>query len=376
MDDRSSIALSVLGVRQSSILHFLEPSRRALRNATLLAVVSTTSFSFAQTGASSRLLYARSGTAAACPAQEELERAVGERLGYLPFFPWAEQSIFAEITGSDSTLRARALLVDKAGVVQGSRELKGTVDQCDELIRSLALAISIALDPMSITRPASVTNTPAPTPTPAPSSPPAPRGPPARMLTPTVASSSTASAGSTTLARGLTGASLTEDSAPLDIYGWAGAYASGFRMPKLALGVRADFVIRRGWLSVGAEFDYSPAVSTTTSDGRGATTNLLAGSLLPCVHRGYGAICLLGTIGRLQGAGEGVTHPLELSMLYAAVGLRALAEVPLDETFAVVGYADVAKTLTRPILEVEQSEVWRPPQFSIVGGISGSARFH
>src|SRR5262249_48821050 len=45
-------------------------------------------------------------------------------------------------------LRARARLVDKTGVSHGSRDLASDTDDCARLVAALALAISIALDPM------------------------------------------------------------------------------------------------------------------------------------------------------------------------------------------------------------------------------------
>src|SRR5262249_51371920 len=103
-------------------------------------------------GVAARLVYVRSADAAQCPGPSDLERAVTKRLGYSPFFPWAPRTIVAEVRGQGRTLKARAELVDETGALLGSRELSGDAAQCNELVASLALTISITLDPMSLNR--------------------------------------------------------------------------------------------------------------------------------------------------------------------------------------------------------------------------------
>ncbi|MET0790445.1 MAG: hypothetical protein ABW061_02900 [Polyangiaceae bacterium] len=98
-------------------------------------------------GDATRLEYARSDGAGGCPDQASLQRAVVQRLGYDPFFHAAHQTVAVDITDVGSKLLARMRLVDEQGIIRGSRELNEQLGNCDELVASLALAISIALDP-------------------------------------------------------------------------------------------------------------------------------------------------------------------------------------------------------------------------------------
>src|SRR6185503_7935336 len=85
--------------------------------------------------------------AEACPAEPTVRQAVAARLGYDPFFAAADKTIVARIIRNREELRATVELVDDRGMVRGVREFKAPADQCDELVETMALAISIAIDP-------------------------------------------------------------------------------------------------------------------------------------------------------------------------------------------------------------------------------------
>jgi hypothetical protein len=91
--------------------------------------------------ASSRLVYARADSAARCPDEQGLRAAVASRLGYDPFFPWAQQTISIDVTESSGKLLARLKLVDRDGIARGERELTAPMEDCAELIASLSIAI-------------------------------------------------------------------------------------------------------------------------------------------------------------------------------------------------------------------------------------------
>ena len=125
----------------------------------LLALTSVTRP--AEAGLSARLVYLRAGTAEGCPDQSALKLAVARRLGYDPFLLSAPHTVIAEVSGNGEALKARARLLDDAGIVLGSRELSASGSEgCSELLASLALAISLTLDPMPT--PTTVEHDPAP----------------------------------------------------------------------------------------------------------------------------------------------------------------------------------------------------------------------
>jgi hypothetical protein len=96
---------------------------------------------------SSRLVYARGEGAESCPPETFVRQAVAARLGYDPFFVSADKTIIAEIARDRGELRGRVALVDERGFVQGAREFRLPPGQCDELVATMALAVSIAVDP-------------------------------------------------------------------------------------------------------------------------------------------------------------------------------------------------------------------------------------
>jgi hypothetical protein len=100
----------------------------------------------------SRLTYVRNKGAELCPPEEVVRTEVATRLGYDPFFVWAERTIVAQVWREPKGYRAAVQLVDAKGLVSGSRALRSQSDDCSELVKAAALAISISIDPDSVTR--------------------------------------------------------------------------------------------------------------------------------------------------------------------------------------------------------------------------------
>lgn len=318
-----------------------------------------------------RLVYARPPDLSQCPGPAELERAVARRLGYSPFFPWATRTIVAEIRAQGATLHARAELVDDGGVVLGSRELSGQVAQCDELIASLALAISITLDPMSAVggsaaepESAKEHQTPVGEPEREPATAPTPATPAPTTLHPP--------ARDAVDQRGSPGTE-TRTSMNADFALFANVGALPHAVPGLSAGLHLD----RGVFLLGVEASaLLPASRSAGEPGPGAVEiSLLAGSVFPCGRIGAFALCALGSLGRMHGKGSGVASPREDSHTYAAAGARAMAKLSVSESLAMVGYLDANKTLTLPVFQLDGVDVWQPAGFAASAGVALSANF-
>src|SRR5580658_7755914 len=121
-------------------------SRIALAASIALPILTATQLALATPSA--RLVYSRGPGAESCPDEAALRKAVASRVGYDPFFAWAEKTIVASLLRVDPKgFVARVHLVDGAGVEHGSRELRS--DQtCADLLDAAALAIAIAIDPL------------------------------------------------------------------------------------------------------------------------------------------------------------------------------------------------------------------------------------
>jgi hypothetical protein len=333
------------------------------------------SYAPAAPGDATRLEYARSDRAAACPDQTALKSAVAKRLGYDPFFPAARQTIAVEITDSDGSLRARMQLIDNDGIIRGSRELSERAEHCDELVASLALAISIALDPSAAMglEPDTATSASAPTDTkpkaaedalPAqnsdkPDVPTKPAQPaPAASKRATHPQSNTLGAARTT-AIGLR----------------AAAFSSAGVAPAIAWGWRVGPSMRWAWFKLIAEFADQFAASKDAANGGGAKASLLEGSLAPCYSKGSLAGCGLLTIGTLQSEGLGIDNPSQQSSLYVGLGGRFEYTPRLVGALHLLLAADVQKSLTPITLRLRGESVWQTPFLSTTAGAGLELQF-
>ncbi len=305
-----------------------------------------------------RLVYVRTPEAAACPDQEALQKAVEARLGHDPFSIWGENTIIATVSARGNALKARAELVDGAGVLRGSRDVVGRASDCDELILALALAISITLDPMQVPVPAPAAPEPEeppsdPEPAPAPEQvEPAPVQP--RRPVPVA---------------------VRRDESSV-WRGYASLFGSIGALPRPSPGARVGLSIQRRGLRAGVEAGgLLPAPEEQRGDDR-VVISLWLGNIYGCAAltaRFLG--CVLGSYGVFRGRGEGVSAPRTEVVSRAALGTRLAYELPLGARWSLSAHADLLGTLVRPTFTLNGESAWRPPPVSSELGLSLSLRF-
>lgn len=332
--------------------------------------------SFAQVP--TRLVYVRSPDTRDCPDQSALEAAVAARLGYEPFSPWGDQTIIAAISRSNGGLVARAELVDHDGVARGSRQVQVRRAECKELIATLALAVSITLDPTHAAAPRS--SEPKATLQPANDLP--ANVPQASEQQPDLASPPDQNP---TEHRQAHLAPSDEPTAPqplprriepVSLHAHAGAFGAFALAPAATLGVRIGAGLRRGtfslWLAGVATLPRGEVASQATE----IRINLLSSELALCgeVIRPL-SLCGLSLLGAMRGEGVGVSVPKKESSFYASVGARGLLFVPLGPVLALVGTADLSGVLTRPTFQLEGIDVWQPAAMAFGAGIGITGRF-
>jgi hypothetical protein len=343
---------------------------RVLAGATCIVGVGLAYPLDARAGVPTRLVYVRDRATSSCPPQEELEAAVAARLGYEPFSPWGDQTIVATISLHDRRLVARAELIDHDGIQQGFREVSASPEHCDELIATLALAISITLDPMRVEAPSS----PEPAaPEPKPTSeatgepdaahddtaPPAEALPPAALGPPTPVANAT-----------------REIDRRLSLRAQVGVVTHAGNVPQFAVGGRAGVGAELARFSIWFEGQASLPTSESVADGGEVRISLRAGLLAPCVRvAGPMTACVVGALGSFRGTGSGVPAPRTESAPYAAVGARAVVSIPLGRVFSFVGQAELIAMLSRPTFQLHHADVWRPAPVSPSAGIALAARF-
>jgi len=344
----------------------------------LLLVSLRATCAHAAPGDATRLDYARSNGAASCPDRDALASAVVKRLGYDPFFPVARQTIVVQILDGEAGFRAEMHLVDADGIIRGSRELRESRDHCDELVASLALAISIALDPSAAltddaTDPASIAS-------PANSSQLDSAEPPAVETT----DNSTRSERLVPVAPSASDARRRAPSAQPNAASAPAAALLGLRAsvfgsvgvaPALAAGFRFGLSMRHDWFELIGEFSDQLAASRDASEGGTVRVSVQAGSLVPCFALGAFAGCAVFDVGSLKAEGIDVAQPVEQRLLSLAVGARAELEPHLfDQLYGFIN-VDALKSLTPVTLRLRGENVWQTPFASILGSVGMEWKF-
>jgi hypothetical protein len=283
---------------------------------------------------SARLVYVREAETDDCPDEQEMKGAVASRLGYDPFQATSASNIEVHVARSDGHLVGRISLSDAAGKRVGERNLTSP-NNCRELADAMALAISIAIDPLSMMRPqrAPVVSSPPSAERSVPSPPPI----------------------------------------PLQIDLAAGAVGSVGVAPNLAWGGIFYVAVRRDEVSVGIE-GRADVTQVSTVPGGTISTSLYDGSLVPCFHYRALAGCGVASFGALRSAGVDVVAPTHAFTPYVALGARAEAEVPVASVLYLRPRVDLVVPVTTTTLVVGGSAVWTTWRAAVNFGLVAGAR--
>jgi hypothetical protein len=335
------------------------------RHVSLLAVAGALRAASVDAAPSARLVYLRNPGAETCPDADAIRSAVAARLGYDPFVAYASATMFAEVSKEGASFRARIKLVDENNVVRGTRDLVQEGPACTALIDTMALSMSIAIDPYSLTRgpqpppPESNATSPSPTANPTPTPTPTPTPSLTPSLTPTPTPSPTPIPPSP---------SPWHLDAGLGPTAWIGA------APAMSLGGAAFVRPRWNWLSVALEGDVNLPASQDLHPAV-VETSLLLGQIVPCAHVGWFGACGLASLGSVHATSRNVTAPRDASAFYAALGLRALVEIPVRASLRVWLGVDGRFPLRVHRLELDGQAVYTLPAVSAGVGAGASVRF-
>lgn len=314
---------------------------------------------------STRLVYARGPGAEQCPDQAAVRKAVAARLGYDPFFPSSDKTIVARVLREPDRLKGQVELVDEHGVEVGLREFSAEPEKCDDLIRAMALSISIAIDPKSDEtysqgppdEPAEIAEKP---PKSAPTPPPAPNAGSKRVPEParTIPRPSPAEQSRARVEASLGVAALGSlGTAPNPTLGATLFGALHWQAWSLALEARADLP------------------STGEERGVPLRTSTWAANAVPCFHLGVGFGCAVGSL-RWLGATRTDGGASVGTRAFWALGGRLGAELPLSARFSLLGYFDLMAVPAAPQVRAgaAASPAWRPPALS--GDLAIAAAVH
>jgi hypothetical protein len=326
--------------------------RRAVAAVTCAVALTT---SGADASPSARLVYSRAVGADSCPDEDALRQAVASRVGYDPFFAWANKTIVATMAPEKPRgFVARVGLVDEGGTEHGTRDLH-TDGDCSDLLGASALAIAIAIDPRSLARPVAAPEPPPvqDSPSPLTQPPPAERTSSAPERLPPAAASS-----SRVFFEASAGAVASVGFAPAPV---AGA----------AIGVAARS--RRWSLGIEGRID-APATAAAMGGGKVAAWTVL-GAVLPCLHGGPVFACAVAEAGAMQASSDGVAVARSTSLAWLAAGLRLGVEVPIQGLTHLRIRSDLVGDLDPATLRLNDAVAWNAPRVAASLGADVVAHF-
>ncbi|MBX3208925.1 MAG: hypothetical protein KF764_28090 [Labilithrix sp.] len=311
---------------------------------------------------SARFVYLRGKGTETCPSESEVREAVQVRLGYDPFSTYAASTMFAEVASTSGGYTASLKLVDGDNAVRGDRTLK-VLGDCAALMDAMALTISIAIDPMSVTR----------------SGPPPGTPPTEKTVDPTPSIVETeirpepANAAAADRAAGAP-TSSAEGTSPMAFVS-LGPLASLGSAPALSMGASLGVDAQLGWFVAGLE-GRADLPSSAAAEGLGRVeSSLLAATVFGGVREGLFSAGLVGTMGRLAATSSDVARSREESATFLAAGLRIGVAVPLSRRIEARARAEALANLLRHKLEISGREAFEYPIASGNVSLAIAARF-
>jgi hypothetical protein len=312
---------------------------------------------------SSRLVYARGPGVEGCPDQAEVRDSVKKRLGYDPFFPSSDKTIIVRVLREPSQLHGEVELVDEHGTQVGRREFSAPPEQCRELVRAMALSISIAIDPHSAetygagptdvsSRGAAENGVEMPENVPLPG-----RG----SIVPAEQANAPA----------LSTAALPASSVPVPpAWRWAGGIGATlplFSLPTRAPGAMGFALLGKDFWSLAIEGEIELPANVRLK-GVELQSSSFALKAMPCGHWGPAFACQVTALRWLSATGNASRSSGRARSL--SLGARLGAELPIGRSLGALAYADLLLSPTSVRLLSEGQELWRMPPLSGALGIA------
>jgi hypothetical protein len=284
----------------------------------------------------------------ACPDAPAFRDGIALRFGYDPFTPNGARVLRARVGRSGATFRGMVELYE-GGRVLGSKMLAAS--RCDELVSSMALAASMAIDPLRVLRPALAA--PDVTPTKVPEASPTPR--PVAQLTP-----------STDVATDRDRAEVRSPPVVPQLFASAGVAGLG-PVAGVAFAISVGAGLRYRAVSLDLEGHFVAPSSTDAGAGR-VTTTAFGAAVLPCVHSGLMFFCGELLVGELHGSAEGIDNAEQASTFLSQAGVRIGASIPLSR-LRFEPFVDGLATLTSTEFQFRSANVWSSRPLGLTGGI-------
>lgn len=293
-----------------------------------------------------RLVY-EAGPGAPCGDEDLLRRGVTERLASDPFSRSAAAVVIVRIAGSTATGRedefdGTVMLVKAGRPPTDERHLRG---RCDQLMATLALTVSLAIDPDSAWRP-----------------PP----PPAPEV-------DHDSAERRSVAAPIPGAPAEEPRRPWAFSAGGGATFSAGDAPAPVPGGLLYIAAHRDLIGGMLDVRATLPGSTSTALGRGSSWSL-SFEAAPCLHVWLLFGCGVGQVGIVTASGEAATAARTQAFI-ASLGGRIGLLVPIGARFELRVHGDATASLMRHRLSVAGLDVYEYAPGSVGIGTLLGVRF-
>ncbi len=316
----------------------------------------------------SRLVYARGPGAEQCPDQPVLRDAVASRLGYDPFFPSSDKTIVARILRDEKGLHGQVELVDEHGVQVGLRELTAEAEQCEQLVRAMALSISIAIDPKSAE---TYSQGPPDEPEVAQKEPPIAEKP----VSEAPPESKTAAPANAAPANAAPAPTRPEQASTPRVLLSAGLGVMGVwhEAPTLTVAGLAFVRLRREWWSLALEGRGNWPVTNEQSNVSFRTSSFGLRAL-PCLHLGIAFACQVTSVGWISASGTALQGKSGSSAVLS-LGARAGAELMLSRAMGVIAQAELLVSPGTVRLRSEDAPLWHSERLNGGAGLAAVLHF-
>jgi hypothetical protein len=149
-----------------------------------------------------------------------------------------------------------------------------------------------------------------------------------------------------------------------------GALLSVGSLPAPHAAFSAQVEVQRRALVLAVEGRVDLAAEKNAHDGGSVEASLFAGSLLACGRFGWFGVCGVTSLGALLGRGVDLARTDRSTSLFAALGLRATADIKLHERLALRPYVEPMAVLSRTTLRVGRRDVWTSPPATFALGLA------
>lgn len=266
------------------------------------------------------LTHIRGEGALSCPDEAALKANVVSRLGYDPFVVAAQQRALTRFEQGSRGYSASLELV-REGEAPRTRTLSSESTDCRDIAESLALALTLAIDPQFLVR------EPVP-----------------------VSSAEPPSAPATAAEE------AAPSSEPIELALYGGALGSVGLSPQPTVGGHLGLGLRYGAFALYGEGRIDLPVSIELPAGA-VRTNLLLGTLLPCLQWRHFAACVSLSVGALQVDGRLAFGRRDTSLAVKA-GVRLQYEWMAFRHVGLLLHGEVDAVPTRVTVFADDAAIW------------------